>query len=113
MERMMRMTAMSRSEKVKEIISEEISHWVQLQSKADMEGRYHMGLAVSLLMRWAGKPELITPDKLRTEYKNQRHRANTAELPDAKLDTDARKRAAYACDMVERLGKLIIKIDTM
>lgn len=97
------------TEEIKSIIAENITYW---QKKADdsEEGYKHHG-AVCELMHLSGKPELITPEYLREQWKEKKKRANTSEFENRTFDLMARNRAVKACDAIAALGRQIVELD--
>ena len=101
-----------RSEKVKEIIAEEISLWTE-RHKAEPDGKEKIKIhgAISLLMVLSGIPNQITREFLLQEYKYYKRRAENAEIKDRELDLIARNRAVKSCEMLVSLGKKIAELE--
>ena len=100
-----------RSEKVKAILSDEISYWQKRKAEAVGDEVVKIRGAIEFLMMKSGKPETITAEALREEFKLQKVRAGTAEFKDREFDLIARNRAVKICEAVIRLGKIIVSLD--
>ena len=102
---------MNRSEKVKEIIAEEIFSWKMKHKEVSISEQIKIRKAINVLMLLSGKPDEVTVGSLRKEYGMHKKRSETAELPDRELDIIARNRAAKACKAIAVLGKRIKELD--
>ena len=103
---------LTRSDKVIEIIADEISIWAG-RHKAEPNGKEKIKIhgAICTLMVFSGIPSQITREFLLQEHKFYKERAENGETKDRELDLIARNRAVKSCEAIVSLGKRIVELD--
>lgn len=100
------------TEEIITIIAEEIASWKQKEFEADDSEKYKYHGAMCELMRLSGRPDQITTEYLREQWKESRRRSKVSEIENRELDLIARNRAVKACDAIAVLAKRISALDT-
>ena len=97
---------MDRLEQVKDILSEELHHWMVRKSFLcwTPEEKTKLHGACCELMMYAGFPEKITAEYLRERYRMKIGRTKKAATKNHETDLVARNRAVKACAAIQRLG---------